>query len=73
MPAEVKLIKRVAAVGGDRVCAEEGAVRTPSRVSPVLARDRRGVALPTWDGPTQFMIKQILTGENDGAAIDLPK
>ncbi|MCG2663390.1 MULTISPECIES: S26 family signal peptidase [unclassified Brevundimonas] len=50
MPAEVKLIKRVAAVGGDRVCAEEGAVRTPSRVSPVLARDRRGVALPTWDG-----------------------
>ncbi|OYW37144.1 MAG: peptidase S26 family protein [Brevundimonas sp. 12-68-7] len=50
MPAEVKLIKRVAAVGGERVCAEEGAVRTPFRVSPVLAHDRRGVALPVWRG-----------------------
>lgn len=50
MPAEVKLIKRVAAVGGDRVCAEEGGVRTGSRVSPVLEHDRRGVALPVWHG-----------------------
>lgn len=29
--------------------------------------------LPTWDGPTQFLIKQILTGENEGEVIDLPK
>lgn len=50
MPAEVKLIKRVAAVGGDRVCAQDGVVRTPARTSPVLARDRRGVALPVWRG-----------------------
>ncbi|MDV6032914.1 MAG: adenylate/guanylate cyclase domain-containing protein [Phycisphaera sp. RhM] len=30
-------------------------------------------SLPTWDGPTQMMIKQILSGDSDGKVIDLPK
>ena len=30
-------------------------------------------ALPTSDGPSQFMIKQILTGEYEQGVIDLPK
>jgi type IV secretory pathway protease TraF len=50
MPAEVLLIKRVAAVGGDVVCRREGKVTTPDRVVSALARDGRGVALPTWTG-----------------------
>lgn len=29
--------------------------------------------LPTWDGPTQFLIKQILAGHHTGDVIDLPK
>lgn len=29
--------------------------------------------LPTWDGPTQFMIKQILNGQGEDGIIDLPK
>ena len=30
-------------------------------------------SLPTWDGPTQMMIKQILSGDSDGEVIELPK
>lgn len=30
-------------------------------------------SLPTWDGPTQFLIKQILSGDNNSEIIDLPK
>ncbi|PZO03156.1 MAG: conjugal transfer protein [Alphaproteobacteria bacterium] len=48
MPSDVKLLKRVAAVGGDRVCETAGKVATPLREVPVMARDRRGVAVPAW-------------------------
>lgn len=50
IPAEVLLIKRVAAVGGDVVCRHDGEVTTPDRVVRALTRDRRGVALPAWSG-----------------------
>lgn len=50
MPTEVLLIKRVAAVGGDVVCRHGEAVTTPDRTVRALARDRRGLALPTWAG-----------------------
>ena len=30
-------------------------------------------SLPPWDGPTQFMIRQILSGDNETDVIDLPK
>ncbi len=48
MPSDVKLLKRVAAVGGDRVCAAAGMITTPRHEVPVLTRDRRGAALPAW-------------------------
>lgn len=68
MPAEVKLIKRVAAVGGDRVCAEDGAVQTPLRVSPVLEHDRRGVALPVWRGCRTLSPDELfLLGDTPGS------
>ncbi len=68
MPAEVKLIKRVAAVGGDRICAEDGAVQTPLRVSPVLEHDRRGVALPVWRGCRTLAPDELfLLGDTPGS------
>ena len=48
MPGDVLLLKRVAAVEGDQVCAGDGVVRTPGRQVRALDRDRQGVALPVW-------------------------
>lgn len=48
MPPDVLLLKRVAAVGGDQVCAVDGAVQTPGRRESSLERDRRGAILPAW-------------------------
>jgi type IV secretory pathway protease TraF len=50
MPEQVQLIKRVAAAGGDLVCAAGGAVRVAGAALPVRARDRRGAGLPAWRG-----------------------
>jgi len=48
MPHDVLLLKRVAAVEGDPVCARDGTVRTPGRQVRTLDRDRQGAALPVW-------------------------
>lgn len=48
MPNDVLLLKRVAAVEGDPVCAGFGIVRTPGRRVRTLDRDRQGAALPVW-------------------------
>jgi type IV secretory pathway protease TraF len=48
VPSDVALLKRVAAVGGEPVCAEGGAVRTLDRRAIALERDRQGVVLPAW-------------------------
>ncbi|MDQ1193889.1 conjugative transfer signal peptidase TraF [Brevundimonas vesicularis] len=50
MPAEVRLIKRVAATGGDRVCSDGRWLIAPLRTVQIHARDRTGAALPTWRG-----------------------
>lgn len=50
MPAEVRLIKRVAAVGGDTVCSNGRWLIAPMRAVRVHARDSAGRALPTWRG-----------------------
>ena len=50
MPEEILLIKRVAAAGPDRVCLTNETLRLPSGRVAVLARDRRGHALPVWSG-----------------------
>lgn len=48
MPHDVLLLKRVAAIGGDGVCAVDGAVMTRGRRARALSRDRRGADLPAW-------------------------
>ena len=50
MPADVLLLKRVAAVGGDAVCEADGLLRTPERTVRVRERDRAGLGLPRWSG-----------------------
>ncbi len=50
LPGEMLLIKRVAATGGDVVCALDGAVETPIGRYRVRDRDSRGRALPVWGG-----------------------
>lgn len=50
LPAEVRLIKRVAASGGDLVCADGRWLVVPGRVVPVRARDGRGASLAAWRG-----------------------
>ena len=49
-PADVRLLKRVAAVAGERVCASKGAVEVAGRRLPVRDQDRLGTSLPTWRG-----------------------
>lgn len=50
MPADVRLIKRVAATGGDAVCSDGRWLVAPFRIVPVHARDRAGWRLPAWRG-----------------------
>lgn len=47
-PADLRLLKRVAATGGDRVCAGPAVVSLPDREVAVRRNDRRGVRLPAW-------------------------
>ena len=50
MPAEVLLIKRVAAGPGEAVCRRGAVLHTPRREVRVFDRDRRGTVLPAWRG-----------------------
>lgn len=47
---DVRLLKRAAGVGGDRVCRVDDRIEISGRSVPVLLRDRRGAALPQWRG-----------------------
>lgn len=49
-PAGARLLKRVAAVGGERVCADQDHLQTPGRRVSVPRHDRRGRTLPAWRG-----------------------
>lgn len=51
LPANVPLVKRVAAATGDRVCARDDAVSVNGgRVATRLAADGRGRTMPWWRG-----------------------
>lgn len=68
MPAEVALIKRVAGVGGDRICAQDGRVVTPGGVMAVHQRDRRGAVLPQWSDCRRLAADEVfLVGDTAGS------
>lgn len=50
MPASVKLLKRVAATGGERVCVRGPDVLLPDRRVERRLHDRRGLSVPRWAG-----------------------
>ena len=50
MPGDIRLIKRVAATGGDAVCADGRWLVAPGRLVEVHSRDRAGIPLPVWRG-----------------------
>lgn len=50
MPSSVRLIKRVAATGGDLVCSDGRWLIAPFRAEPVRSEDRTGERLPVWRG-----------------------
>ena len=50
MPRTVKLLKRVAATEGQRVCAARRAVHVRGGTLAARVTDRRGAALPRWTG-----------------------
>lgn len=61
LPVNVPLVKRVAAVGGDRVCASGRAVRINGRRAVTrLRHDPAGRAMPWWSGCKQLSSGQYL-------------
>jgi type IV secretory pathway protease TraF len=67
-PPDAKLLKRVAAQAGDRICAEGDQIRLPSRSVTALAHDRQGRALPRWTGCQVLASDQaFLLGDSEGS------
>lgn len=65
-PPSILLLKRIAAVEGEMVCAANGALVTPRAVKPLRAKDRRGRALPHWEGCTRLAAGEVfLLGDTD--------
>ena len=70
MPAEVRLIKRVAATGGDTVCSDGRWLIAPMRTVRIHARDRAGVALPAWRGCRRLASDERLLLGDTPASLD---
>jgi conjugative transfer signal peptidase TraF len=73
LPATVPLVKRVAAVGGDVICAARDVISLNGHVvAERLARDRLGRPLPSWSGcqtlgpDDVFLLMEDVTGSFDG-------
>ena len=73
LPDGVPLVKRIAALGGDRVCAVDDAVFVNGRaVAGRLARDGLGRPLPRWTGcrvladDELFLLMEGVSGSFDG-------
>jgi len=60
VPPDLRLLKRVAATGGEAVCASDGRLRAPRADVAVPDRDRRGVALTPWRGCRLLAADEIL-------------
>lgn len=68
MPKDVVLIKRVAALPGDRVCRQENSVVVGNRTASVQDHDRQGAVLPAWRGCRRLLASEIfLLGDTAGS------
>lgn len=66
LPLGVPLVKRVAAVPGDRICSGGATVNVDGKASLVrMARDTHGRALPVWSGCADLRAGEyLLIGES---------
>ena len=68
MPADVLLLKRVAAVGGERVCGGNRTLETPRRRVAARTQDRRGVRLSAWQECRVLQADEVfLLGDTPGS------
>ncbi len=71
LPMGVPLIKRVAALGGARVCRRGGMVSVDGRaVARAAMRDRAGRALPVWSGCRRLQAGEIFVVNAAPASFD---
>jgi type IV secretory pathway protease TraF len=70
VPLDLRLLKRVAATGGEVVCASGGRLRAPRADVAVPDRDRRGVALTPWRGCRALAADEILLLGDSPASFD---
>lgn len=69
-PADMRLLKRVTAQGGEVVCADGRTLRWPRGTVTVAARDRRGVTLPRWTGCRALAPDEALLLGDSGHSFD---
>lgn len=68
MPMDVRLLKRVAAAEGDRVCRLGDRVTAGTRSVAAASRDRRGMTLPRWTDCRRLAAGEVfLLGDTPGS------
>jgi type IV secretory pathway protease TraF len=70
MPASVPLLKRVAAVGGERVCRRGAELSWAGRTAVALPHDRRGASLPVWSGCRRLGADELLVIGDTATSFD---
>lgn len=69
-PPDMPLLKRVAAVPGDAVCAVGDSLIAPGRRVRILKRDARGAPLPAWRGCRRLLAGELLVLGDTPASYD---
>jgi conjugative transfer signal peptidase TraF len=71
LPLNVPMVKRVAALSGDTVCRADSTVMVNGMVRAIaLSRDRKGRALPVWQGCERLNSDQIFLLTTPSASFD---
>lgn len=67
---DARLLKRVAATPGERVCRKGQAMTWPRGVRLARSRDRRGRPLPAWTGCRRLAAGEVLVLGDTAASFD---
>jgi len=69
-PADAQLLKRVAAIGGEPVCARDGCLAWPRGAVTTLPQDHAGRRLPHWRGCRRLSPNELLVVGDTAASFD---